>query len=312
MNEKEKFLDLFSNTEPKLRLYSKYINYPIIRAFLVAFLVKEKFPLKLFAIFIKKIFNINLKKRLKLFWGKGMVVYLADSNATALFFLGTLAREEIKIIKFLIKILKEDDVFYDIGANYGFYTMLAKEFIRGGEIHSFEPNPVIFRLLEENCKPNILKNVYLNKTALSDKNGYSEFYDREIGGQSGMSSLIKDQHSKKIRVIKVKTIKIDDYILTHKPPSIIKMDVEGAEPFILKGATKLLRELNPIIIMEFFPDALHRDAVSVLLNNKYNIFGIDNEGDLFPVNETDIFKDDISHEANYVFIKQQIRNDGKQ
>ena len=166
--------------------------------------------------------------------------------------------------------------------------------------------------MEENCKPNILKNVYLNEAALSDKNGYSEFYDREIAGHSGMSSLIKDQHSKKNKVIKVKTIRIDDYILTHKPPSIIKMDVEGAEPFILKGATNLLRELNPIIIMEFFSDALHRDAVSVLLNNQYNIFGIDNEGNLFSVNGTDLFKDDISHEDNYVFIKQQMRNDGKQ
>jgi len=112
--------------------------------------------------------------------------------------------------------------------------------------------------------------------------------------------------------IKVKTIRIDDYILTYKPPSIIKMDVEGAEPFILKGATNLLRELNPIIIMEFFSDALRRDAVSVLLNNQYNIFRMDYEGNLFSVNETDIFKDDISHEDNYVFIKQQMRNDGKQ
>jgi FkbM family methyltransferase len=300
MNKKRKFLDLLSNIEPKLRLYSKYVNYPIIRAFLVAFLFIEKIPL----IFIIKIFNVNFKKRLKLFWGKEMVVYLADSNATSLYFLGTLAREEIKIIKFLIKNLKEDSVFYDIGANYGFYTILAAEFIKKGEIHSFEPNPVIFRLLEESCKLNMLKNVYLNEIALSDKNGYSEFYDRVIAGQSGMSSLIKDQHSKKCRVIKVKTIRIDDYILTHIPPSIIKMDAEGAEPFILKGATNLLKELNPIIIMEFFPDALHREAVGILLNNKYNIFGIDNEGNLFPVNKTDLFKDDISHEVNLVFIKQ--------
>jgi len=232
-----------------------------------------------------------------------MLVYLADSDASALYFFGTLYGEELKIIKFLLKNLKENDVFYDIGANYGFYTILAQEFITEGEIHSFEPNPKIFKILKENCKLNIFKNTYLNEIALSDKNGGVEFYDRDIARQSGGSSLIKHEHFKKYKVIKVKTMKLDDYILIHKPPTIMKIDVEGAEPFVLKGATNLIKNYNPTIIMEFGSDNLHREAVEILLNNDYKLYRLDKEGNLIIADQNELFKKDSQFEANYVFKK---------
>ena len=137
--------------------------------------------------------------------------------------------------------------------------------------------------------------------ALSDKTGETEFFDRETSGHSGGSSLIKHQHFLKYKVIKVKTTTLDDYISNHKPPTIMKIDVEGGEPIVLKGALKLLKKYRPMIIMEFLPDDLHREAVNILFNNGYIAFKIDNDGNLSIVNEKDLLRDDVPHEANYVF-----------
>jgi FkbM family methyltransferase len=297
VHRKEKFLSLLSKIEPRINKYLKYLDSKIIRAFMV----REKAFLKILAILMKNVLGMDFKKKVKTFWGRDIYVYLADTDASALYFFNTLYGEEIKLIKFLIKNFKDDDIFYDIGANYGFYTLLAQEFITKGEIHAFEPNPKIFKLLRENSRLDIYKNTFLNEIALSDKTGETEFFDREISRHSGGSSLIKHQHFLKYKVIKVKTTTLDDYILNHKPPTIMKIDVEGGEPLVLKGALKLLKKYNPMIIMEFFTDDLHREAVNISFNSGYRAFKIDNDGNSSIINAQDLLRDDVPHEANYVF-----------
>jgi FkbM family methyltransferase len=292
MDKKEKFLSLLNEIEPGINKYLKYIDSRIIRFFMV----REKAFLKVLAILMKNVLDIDFKKKVKTFWGRDIYVYLADDDASALYFFNTL-------IKFLIQNFKNDDIFYDIGANYGFYTLLAQEFITKGEIHAFEPNPKIFKLLRENSRVDIYKNTFLNEIALSDKTGEIEFYDREISRHSGGSSLIKHQHFLKYKVIKVKTTTLDDYILNHKPPTIMKIDVEGGESLVLKGGLELLKKYSPIIIMEFLPDDLHREAVNILFNSGYRAFKIDNDGNLSIMNEQDLLRDDVPHEENYVFKK---------
>ncbi len=299
MDKKEKFLSLLSKIEPRINKYLKYFDSKIIRSFMV----REKAFLKVLAILMKNVLGMDFKKKIKTFWERDLYVYLADADASALYFFGTLYGDEIKIIKFLIKNFKENDIFYDVGANYGFYTCLAQEFIIDGEIHAFEPNPKIFRLLKENARLDIFKNTFLNEVALSDKIGETEFFDREISGHSGGSSLIKHQHFLKYKVIKVRTTTLDDYISNHKPPTIMKIDVEGGESLVLKGGLELLKKYSPMIIMEFLPDDLHREAVNILFSSGYRAFKIDNDGNLSIMNEQDLLRDDVPHEANYVFKK---------
>jgi FkbM family methyltransferase len=301
MEKKQKFINLLEKIEPQIGTYFKYLNSKLSSKLIRSFLVREKSFIKILAIFMKNFLGIDFKKKVKTFWGRDISVYLADADASSLYFFNTLYGDEIKIIKFLIKNFKENDNFYDIGANYGFYTCLAQEFITEGEIHAFESNPKIFRLLKENSRLDIFKNTFLNEVALSNKIGETEFYDREISRHSGGSSLIRQPHFKKYRIIKVKTTTLDEYILNHKPPTIMKIDVEGGEPLVVKGASKLLQEYSPIIIMEFMPDDLHREAVSILLSNGYKVFRIENDGSLLNVNKRDLLADNTSLEANYVF-----------
>ncbi len=84
----------------------------------------------------------------------------------------------------------------------------------------------------------------------------------------------------------------------------MKIDVEGGESLVLKGGLELLKKYSPMIIMEFLPDYLHREAVDILFNSGYRAFKIDNDGNLRVVNEQDLLRDDVPHEANYVFKKR--------
>ena len=245
-----------------------------------------------------------------------MYVYLHDADASLLYFFeifgcagNNLYGSEFSIIKFLIKNLKENDVFYDVGANYGFYTILAQELISNGEIHSFEPNPNIFPLLLKNAQPEKFKNTFLNELALSDKDGCLEFYNRFNQRHSGDSSLVKHEHFKgKYKIIKVKSSTLDTYFLNNKKPTIMKVDIEGGEPYFLKGAQNFLKENQPAIIMEIWPGELHKQAVQILQNFEFKMYGINEEGEIEILNDDEINKvlsGKINLGGNFIFKKKQ-------
>lgn len=306
MSKKEQFLNALSKLEPDIERYFNNVN----NKFKKALLVKEKAILKVLGILTRKIFNFNMQCSVKTFFGRTMKVFLGDKMANGLFFFHTLYGEELKIVKFLIKNLKKDEIFYDIGANFGFYTVLAQELIeqKEDEIHSFEPLPKIFSLLKENALIDKYENTYLNNVALSDKIGVINFLDRISEGNSGDSTIFFNFYNKKGNIIKVQSTTLDNYINSHKPPTLMKIDVEGAEYLVLKGGEKTVLQYSPTIIMEFINDELHQNAVDFLIKNGYRMFRLDKNGECQIVPEQDIdkiYKNQIKAEANYVFIKQK-------
>ncbi len=307
MDKKEEFLNKLAKIEPKIRKYHHYMNDKFSSKLIRVFIVGKKSILKGYSILIEKIFNKDFKKEVKTFWGRSLEVYLADRMSSGLYFFGVLHGEELKIVKFLIKNFKENDNFYDIGVNYGFYTLLAQEFITKGEIHAFEPLPKIFEILEKNAQIKKFKNTFLNQIALYDKNGEIEFYAPTSTFNTGDGSLIPHKKcNKRFKTIRVLTQKLDSYILNHQPPTIMKIDVEGAEPYVLRGGCNLIKNFQPIIIMEYGNDNLHNEAVSFLLKNGYKIFKLTEEGNLVLLDDNEIqkiFDGKVKPEANYVFKK---------
>lgn len=274
--KRKEILEIFNKIQLQLEDYQRIFeskNKNLIR--LLKF--REKFLIKGLALLLKKFFNLNIIKRVSLFYGRKIEVYLADDDASALYFLGCLYGSEAFVTNFLLDNLKEDDIFYDVGANYGFYTLLAQEIINEGEIHSFEPHPEIFKLLKRNCQLDIYQNTFLNQKALSDQTGEVWFYDHfKKKRHSGRGSLVvTSENSQKI---KVNSIKLDDYLKNHKPPTLMKIDIEGGEYLLLKGAQKTLSSIRPKIIMEIFPDDHHRKAVQLLLDSGYKMYSLDKGG----------------------------------
>ncbi len=219
------------------------------------------------------------------FWGRQLVLPQSDATAKVVHESGTLDQNEDSLIQYLIKELKEDDVFYDIGANYGFYSTLAQEIIVTGEIHVFEPSSSVFPHLaqiEHGYCPTIL-----NRVALSDVQGEVTFLDCADDSSSGKSTIetsIAAKHRWNYKATTVPAITLDEYCQTHKHPTFIKIDVEGAESKVLAGGKSTLLSSAPRVAIELWSGAglseLSLRALDLLDELGYEPFFITETGQL--------------------------------
>ncbi|NSW46006.1 MAG: FkbM family methyltransferase [Bacteroidales bacterium] len=145
-------------------------------------------------------------------------------------------------MSFLLHFLRQDDLFVDIGANIGSYTILASAHV-GAKTISFEPVPETFSILLQNIAIN---NVFNKVTT----------YNLAVGNTNGVINFTKDHDtmnhaaiSSDSNVIEVKICKCDD-ILKNQNPTLLKIDVEGYETEVINGAFETLKKesLKAIII----------------------------------------------------------------
>ena len=159
-----------------------------------------------------------------------------------LFFRGFYELREAKILK---KILNSGDVFVDIGANIGWYTVLAGNIVGSqGKVIAFEPGSNIFAHLNRNVEINNFNNVVTENFAISDSNG--EIVLSGVNGKNGGGASIvrnPDNYAEKSKET-VKMVTFDNYVLNHAIGQIklLKIDVEGAEMLVLKGMFETLKE----------------------------------------------------------------------
>ena len=161
-------------------------------------------------------------------------------------------------------------VVYDIGANVGFYTLLASKLAGDtGRVYSFEPFPGNIEYLKKHVAINKLSNVEIIDKAVSDQVNNSLF---KIGKNNSVGRLNPDGD------IVVETITLEEFILDgNLPPSVIKMDIEGAEFNALLGAEKLLKEHSPKIFLATHGDEVKENCLSLLDRLKYKFYPISSD-----------------------------------
>jgi len=129
-------------------------------------------------------------------------------------------------------IVKEGDVIYDIGAHVGYFTLLFSVLVGNkGKVVAFEPNKKNLEILKRHLKINRCKNVIVVDKAVSDKTGIT-FFDTGDGSWTGKISLTGEYE--------VEVVKLDDFISKNLIPSVIKIDVEGEELNVLRGAKNFI------------------------------------------------------------------------
>ncbi|MHA1146033.1 MAG: FkbM family methyltransferase [Candidatus Helarchaeota archaeon] len=165
---------------------------------------------------------------------------------------GVYEEYETNIFKELVK---EGMIVLDIGANIGYYTLLAAKLVgETGRVYAFEPEPKNYAVLIKNIEVNGYENVISAQKALSNKRGVLRlFLDDEVIGNHSLSFenvVFKSGYEE------VEAITLDDYfkdVVGNTKIELIKMDVQGAEGLVLEGAKKILQENSLKIIMEFCP-----------------------------------------------------------
>ena len=158
---------------------------------------------------------------------------------------------EPRLMLFIEDWLRADDVFVDIGANIGIYSLIASRKCGPGRIIAIEANPNIFQKLKLNLEVNGLTDVVAVNCAAYDTLGQIEF-DLVDGDCEGR--ILDYQELPTSTKINVEADTLPNIL--HKnnlqAVSIIKLDVEGAEIEVLKGAEQLLRDESPVIIIDFY------------------------------------------------------------
>jgi FkbM family methyltransferase len=184
-------------------------------------------------------------------------------------------------------------VFYDVGANYGYYSLLLAP--AADSVHAFEPVSRTRAYLKSALARNKVENVTVHPVALSDHVGSAEI---RLYSSSGSNSLYDVDHGIHVRQIGTETVTLETldrqvYDRGLPPPGLIKMDVEGAELFVLRGARRILREHHPILTIEFLDTIFKKagysrsDLVAELTDMGYTLMAISSSGPLRVLAEGD-------------------------
>jgi len=180
--------------------------------------------------------------------GKGLLINVG--NSAAAYVLGTLKPD---LQSFLSSTVKEGKIFYDVGANVGFFSLLAARLVGpNGRVISFEPLPDNLVNLRENMKRNRFLNVKILPFALGAANEEQIFQVSERPTWGKLKSAGHDAPDKYLSDIKVPVRRLDDLIIDGviPPPDFVKIDVEGAEVEVIEGAQETMTRYHPTLIIE--------------------------------------------------------------
>jgi FkbM family methyltransferase len=149
----------------------------------------------------------------------------------------------------LISVLKPGGVFLDVGANVGYYSLLARDIVgTSGKVHAFEVDPRPLRCLRRTIQVGGFMNISMHEVAVGDVDGERRLVMR---GECGHSSV---QIGREGLVVQMTTL--DSWRKKHPQGKLqaIKLDIEGGELSGLRGAVNLLREEHPVLVCELIEE----------------------------------------------------------
>ena len=180
-----------------------------------------------------------------------------------------------------IKLIKKLDSFYDIGANIGFYSLIAASENSQIKVVGFEPALGPLHYFKKNVFLNNFNNIRVEPIALSHKSGEIDFYEvrnkkykyleHNLAGESNAGSKTKGRN---YVLNKVQTITLDNYIKANNvdPIDLIKMDTEGTEDLILTNSSEVLQKMKPIIICETLFNTIEKKLENILISYGYEFY----------------------------------------
>jgi FkbM family methyltransferase len=184
----------------------------------------------------------------------------------------------------LRRFVRPGDVVYDCGANLGLYDRFLTATLGASRVVAFEPSPENRRFLAANLAlGGIADRVTILPMALADEDGVAEFQVDNVQTTSGtLSKVTAGGPSEGRRNLRLSPLtaqvlcrRLDTVVAEEKlpPPDVIKVDVEGAEALLLRGAAGTLRERGPRLVIELHGAAVAREVLSLLHDLGYACAG---------------------------------------
>ncbi len=202
--------------------------------------------------------------------GQGLRFNAAGSHSA--FILGS---HEPEVQELLAKVLRPGMVYYDVGANVGFFAMIAARLVGpSGHVVCFEPLPENARQIEYNARLNGFANIAVRREALGDSNR-TEIFNTSTEPTWGMLSTVGKLPVQANGQISVEVRTLDSVCSDGglPRPDVIQMDVEGAEAEALRGASAMLTSARPLLVIELHQTNAAVAAILDRLGYTYAVLG---------------------------------------
>lgn len=194
-----------------------------------------------------------------------------------IFWAGLTGGWEKESLRLWIKLCEQSDIIFDVGANTGVYSLIAKTINPQAQVFAFEPVKRVFQKLHKNVALNNY-NIYAVEAALSNSEGTATIYDTDAEHTYSVT-VGKNMHSSDSAVIetKIQTITLQSFIQNNNLSKIdlMKIDVETHEPEVLEGFGTYLSEFKPTILIEILDDVIGKKVHHLIKDLGYLYFNID-------------------------------------
>lgn len=195
--------------------------------------------------------------------------------------------------RYLQSFLKPEMIFFDVGANQGEYSLFAAKRLTKGTVHAFEPVSLYYNQLCTNKDLNKFSNIETHAIGLSDQEGSLPVYMEEIDSHSqneGLASLFKGgDRTRFVETIELRVLDLLVDALKLTRLDFIKIDVEGAELKVLRGAKRTILHYRPTIMVEISSQTFEvagysqQHILDYFSDLKYTPYLITKRGSLMPI-----------------------------
>jgi FkbM family methyltransferase len=181
----------------------------------------------------------------------------------------------------VLEVVNEGDVVWDIGANIGLYSLSSASIVgSSGFILAVEPNDKTAKLIRRSAENFPDRTIKVLSAAVSEELGIEEFCIAKRGNSTNFlqSSGGSTQTGGVVSKYPVITVSLDWLLESFRKPDVIKIDVEGGELGVLKGASKILTEVRPIIVCEI-TERNQEEATAIFKKHNYKMYNVDDAPD---------------------------------
>ena len=213
----------------------------------------------------KLIFPINSIQTIKAGFLKGKKIVITQNTQWS----PIIGRWEPAMQYIFSKIVKNGDIYYDLGANYGLHGIQCSSLVgETGMVYNFEPLESNIKEIDINYSLNNISNFINVQKAVSNKSGQGSFSVASHASQGSLNGF-----ENKIDII---LTTIDDFVELGNPmPNILKMDIEGAEGDCLEGFERNFDNCNPIMIIELHNPEADLKVGKFLKKHNYKAYRFD-------------------------------------
>lgn len=228
----------------------KFKHKIVAASFLKRIFLYPKYFFISLMLFILKFFNLSIKICCKTFWGQKYNLILPEAVSSEIFRFKYI---DESVTNYIINCVKKSDIVVDIGAHYGFFSLLMNKIVGlNGQVYSFEPSKKTFNILKLNSK-----DTQINAYNLGVWKSNTKLFINDNGIENSAFNSFKEEtrnqnrHNKSINTYEIEVISLDTFFKKNNIiPNFIKIDAESSEDEVIIGMQNILKNYKPTLCVE--------------------------------------------------------------